>query len=160
EVAPGVAVAAGAPRAAPAGRGAAVRRHGRGKRPGLVVAFLSFFFSFSPPRAAGTRARGGVNPHTPESALLPPASFQGRRPRPRRLFALVTRIGYRLADGIVTTSEGVADDLVAAFGVARARIRVVHNPVRLDVIGAMTDEPLDPSHQCVWSRPAIVAAGR
>jgi glycosyltransferase involved in cell wall biosynthesis len=73
---------------------------------------------------------------------------------------LVTRAAYRLADAIVTTSAGVADDLVAAFGVPRGHIQVVHNPVDLDAIRTMAGEPLEPAHEREWTRPVIVAAGR
>jgi len=44
--------------------------------------------------------------------------------------------------------------------VPRERIQIVHNPVDLDAVRSMADEPLDPSHEAVWSHPAIVAAGR
>jgi glycosyltransferase involved in cell wall biosynthesis len=72
----------------------------------------------------------------------------------------VTRAGYATADLIVTTSQGVADDLVAAFGVARARVRVVHNPVDLDAVAVAAQEPIDTVHAAAWQRPVIVAAGR
>jgi glycosyltransferase involved in cell wall biosynthesis len=67
---------------------------------------------------------------------------------------------YRLADAIITTSKGVADDLVAQFGVPRRHIRIVHNPVDLQAIAKAAAEPLDPDHERRWSHPAIVAAGR
>src|SRR5262249_60387812 len=88
------------------------------------------------------------------------ADYEWRRPWHRRLFALATRLGYRLADAVVTPSAGVADDLANAFGVKRDRISVVHNPVDLDAIAAAAREPLADEHERVWSRPAVVAAGR
>jgi len=94
------------------------------------------------------------------SAFLDDADYEWRRPWHRRLFEIVTRVGYRLADAVVTTSTGVADDLANAFGVARGRIRVVHNPADLRAIAAASAAPLDPVHEQAWTHPAIVAAGR
>src|SRR5207237_4649310 len=78
----------------------------------------------------------------------------------RRAFSVVTKLGYRLADAIVTSSVGVADDLVKQFGVARERIRVVHNPVNLDAVERSSLEVLDPQFAGMWIHPVVVAAGR
>ena len=60
----------------------------------------------------------------------------------------------------MTTSKGVADDLVAEFGVAASRIQIVHNPVDLELIAQAVREPIDPAFECDWTHPVIVAAGR
>jgi glycosyltransferase involved in cell wall biosynthesis len=132
----------------------------RNTRPNLVVSFLSYFSVLSATRSAAVNARVVFNQQTPMSAFLTDADYHWRRPWNRWAFSLATRIGYRFADAIVTTSVGVADDLAATFGVARDRIRVVHNPVDLAAIAAAAGEPLDPAHEHIWSHPAIVAAGR
>ncbi|HET6957301.1 MAG TPA: glycosyltransferase, partial [Vicinamibacterales bacterium] len=137
-----------------------LRRYLRGTRPQLVVPFLSYFSALSASRGAGIDARVVFNLQTPMSHFLTDADYPWRGRWHRRLFSLVTRAAYRLADAIVTTSAGVADDLVTVFGVPRERIQIVHNPVDLDAVRSMADEPLDPSHEAVWSHPAIVAAGR
>jgi glycosyltransferase involved in cell wall biosynthesis len=137
-----------------------LRRYLRASRPQLVVSFLSYFSVLAAVRGAGIGARVVFNQQTPMSAFLDDADYQWRGPWHRRAFTVVTRIGYRLADAIVTTSAGVADDLVKAFGVSRRRIQVVHNPVDLAAIAAAAAEPLDPVHERAWSRPVIVAAGR
>ena len=142
------------------GRWRALRRFLRRTRPQLVVSFLSYFTVLSATRASGIGARVVFNLQTPMSAFLRDADYHWRRRWDRQAFALVTRVGYRLADTIVTTSAGVADDLVARFGIARERISVLHNPVDLESIGAATGEPLDRAHDWLWSHPAIVAAGR
>jgi glycosyltransferase involved in cell wall biosynthesis len=138
----------------------ALRRYLRGQRPDVVVSFLSYFSVLTAARAAGIGARIVFNQQTPMSAFLTDADYHWRRPWHRRAFSAVTRIGYRLADLIVTTSAGVADDLVTRFGVARTRIRVVHNPVDLGLIAGASAEPLEAAHDAQWTRPAIVAAGR
>jgi glycosyltransferase involved in cell wall biosynthesis len=124
------------------------------------VSFLSYFSVLTAARAAGIGARVAFNQQTPMSAFLSDADYHWRRPWHRRLFSVATRAVYRFADAIITTSKGVADDLVSHFGVARGRIRVVHNPVDLEAIAKAAAEPLDPAHERQWSHPAIVAAGR
>jgi glycosyltransferase involved in cell wall biosynthesis len=94
------------------------------------------------------------------SAFLSDADYHWRLPWHRRAFSLAARLGYRGADAIVSTSTGVADDLVAQFGVARDRITVVHNPTDLEAIAAAVREPLEPSQQQQLAHPLIVAAGR
>jgi glycosyltransferase involved in cell wall biosynthesis len=100
------------------------------------------------------------NQQTPVSAFLTDADYAWRRPWRRRLFALVTRFTYRLADRIIATSAGVADDLVGRFGIARERIRVVHNPVDLEAVARNSQEPIDPPFDQLWRKPVVVSAGR
>ena len=137
-----------------------LRRYFRRARPHIIVSFLSYFSVLTAARGAGIGARVVFNQQTPMSAFLTDADYPWRGLWHRRAFSLVTRAAYRLADAIVTTSAGVADDLVAAFGVPRGHIDVVHNPVDLDAIRALAGEPLDPADQRAWSSPVIVAAGR
>ena len=94
------------------------------------------------------------------SAFLADEDYPWRRSWHRRAFVVATRIGYRAADLIVTTSHGVADDLVSSFGVRRDRTRVVHNPVDLGGIAAKAAEPIAPAHAALWQHPVVVAAGR
>jgi glycosyltransferase involved in cell wall biosynthesis len=129
-------------------------------RPQLIVSFLSYFSVLTAARAAGIGARVAFNQQTPMSAFLTDADYHWRWPWHRRAFSVVTRGVYHLVDAVITTSKGVADDLVSHFGVSGARIRVVHNPVDLDAIARAASEPLDPVHERLWVRPVIVAAGR
>jgi glycosyltransferase involved in cell wall biosynthesis len=142
------------------GRWLALRRYIRRTRPDVVMSFLSYFTVLTAAKAAGVGARVVFNQQTPMSAFLADGDYHWRRRWDRSLFTLATRIGYAAADLIITTSQGVADDLVSAFGVASARVRVVHNPVDLETVRARATEAIEPSHEAVWERPVIVAAGR
>ena len=142
------------------GRWRALRRFIWETRPDVVVSFLSYFSVLTAVKAAAVGARVVFNQQTPMSAFLADGDYHWRRRWHRHAFAIVTRAGYAAADLIVTTSQGVADDLVAAFGVARGHVRVVPNPVDLDAIAAAAREPIDPIHASAWQHPAIVAAGR
>src|SRR5207253_632873 len=111
--------------------------------PQVVVAFLSYFSALSAVRAAAVGARVIFNQQTPMSDFLSDADYAWRGWWRRRALSLATRIGYALADGVVATSKGVADDLVSRFGVAREHIRVLYNPVDLTMIAAAAAEPVD-----------------
>ena len=89
-------------------------------RPQLVVSFLSYFSVLTAARMAGIGARVAFNQQTPMSAFLSDADYHWRRPWHRRAFSVVTRTVYRFADAIITTSKGVADDLVSQFRRASA----------------------------------------
>lgn len=156
---PAIAVAAGSG-GSRARRWADLRSYLRARRPEIVVSFLSYFSVLAAARAARVGTRVVFNQQTPMSAFLTDNDYAWRRPWHRRLFETVTRIGYRLADAVFTTSAGVADDLVQRFGVDRPRIRVLHNPVDLAAVAAAAAEPLDEPSARLWQRPVIVAAGR
>jgi glycosyltransferase involved in cell wall biosynthesis len=132
----------------------------RRTRPQLIVSFLSYFSVLTAARAAGIGARVVFNQQTPMSAFLTDKDYHWRRRWDRQAFSLVTRVGYHLTDAIVTTSKGVAEDLVTQFGVAASRIRVVHNPVDIAAVTGAAVQPIESEHERAWSRPAIVAAGR
>jgi glycosyltransferase involved in cell wall biosynthesis len=142
------------------GRWRALRRFVRLVRPDVVVAFLSYFSVLGATRTARAGARVVFDQQTPLSAFLGDSDYHWSRPWHRRMFAAVTRVGFAAADLIVTTSRGVADELVRSFGVSSERVRVVPNPVDLAMIAAAATEPIDPSHAAVWTPPVIVAAGR
>jgi glycosyltransferase involved in cell wall biosynthesis len=111
-------------------------------------------------RAASSHVRVVFNQQTPVSAFLTDADYNWRRPIRRRVFSAVARLAYRRADAVIATSDGVADDLAGAFGVERRRLHVVHNPVDLQRIASAIGDSLDPALERLWSRPAVVAAGR
>jgi glycosyltransferase involved in cell wall biosynthesis len=159
EVASGIELHSGAG-GSRASRWLELRRFIAATNPDLVVAFLSYFSVLSAVRAAMTGARVIFNQQTPMSAFLEDADYEWRRPVQKRGLAAATRAGYNAVDLIVTSSQGVARDLTAAFGVDPARVRVVGNPVDVDAVRAASAEPLDPAHAERWQRPVIVAAGR
>ena len=102
----------------------------RRTRPQLIVSFLSYFSVLAAARAAGIGARVVFNQQTPMSAFLADQDYHWRRRRDRRVFSVVTRVGYRLADAIVTTPKGVADDpyrsSAAASEFASCTTRSIH----------------------------------
>jgi glycosyltransferase involved in cell wall biosynthesis len=72
-----------------------------------------------------------------------------RRWRDRHLPRLLGHT-YRLADGIVAVSDGVADDLARQTGLPRARIVTVYNPVITPELAALASQPA--THR--WFLPA------
>ena len=137
-----------------------LRAYIRRTRPQVVVSFLSYFSVLTAVRAAAVGARVVFNQQTPMSAFLEDGDYPWRRGWRRAVFNQATRTGYAAADLIVTTSKGVADDLVDTFGVRRENIAVVPNPVDVEAVTRAAAQPIDPQYQSVWTRPVIVAAGR
>jgi glycosyltransferase involved in cell wall biosynthesis len=142
------------------GRLLELRRFIRGTRPDLVVSFLSYFTVLSAAKTAAVGARVVFVLGTPMSAFLNDADYHWKAASHRTLFSLVTRAGYNLADAIATTSRGVSEDLTRHFGVRESAIKVVHNPIDFVALNSLSVEPLEPSDEHAWHRPAIVSAGR
>lgn len=67
---------------------------------------------------------------------------------------------YRMADGIATVSEGVADDLAAHYRLPRHRIAVLRNPVVTPDLDRMA--AADPGHPWLapGEPPVVLGAGR
>jgi glycosyltransferase involved in cell wall biosynthesis len=127
-------------------------------RPDVVVSFLSYFSVFLAIRRAGSQARFVINQQTPLSAFLEDRDYAWRKPVRRRVFERAARWVYPRANAVVATSQGVADDLVAHFGVRPASIATIGNPFDLDAIARAASESVDlpaPS-----GTPLIVSAGR
>jgi glycosyltransferase involved in cell wall biosynthesis len=125
-----------------------------------VVAFLSYATALTATRAAQTGARVVFNQQTPMSAFLTDADYQWGQGWRRTVFTATSRLTYAAADLIIATSRGVADDLTENFGVSPDAVRVVPNPVDLDGVRALADEPLDAAADIGGTMPVIVAAGR
>jgi glycosyltransferase involved in cell wall biosynthesis len=159
DVSPSLRVTAGAD-GSRAGRWRGLRRFVRETRPDVVMSFLSYFSVLTAVRSAAVGARVVFNQQTPMSAFLDDGDYPWRGRWRRRAFTLAARAGYAAADLIIAASNGVAGDLVEAFGVARRHVRVVHNPVDLAAVRAAAAAPLDPQDAARWAPPVIVAAGR
>lgn len=137
-----------------------LRAYVRRTRPQVVVSFLSYFTVLTAVRAAAVGARVVFNQQTPMSAFLEDGDYPWRRGWRRAVFDRATRSGYAAADLIVTTSRGVADDLINAFNVNRGKVAVVPNPVDIEAVTLAAIQPIDAEHEAMWKRPVIVAAGR
>jgi glycosyltransferase involved in cell wall biosynthesis len=89
-------------------------------------------------------------------------SLAARNARNRRghLRPLYTRMGYRMADGIVAISEGVADDLAACAGLDRTRMSVIHNGIDVRAILRAAAEPIEHTWLQPGGPPVILGAGR
>lgn len=137
-----------------------LRRYLASEKPHIVMAFLSYFSVLGAARSLRHRAQVVFNQQTPMSAFLEDADYQWRHPRRRQLFAAATRRGFNAADRVVATSQGVADDLVGAFGVRRELMTVIPNPVDLETVRRRSAEPLGEAAAARWTPRTIVAAGR
>ncbi|MGH2630441.1 MAG: glycosyltransferase, partial [Actinomycetota bacterium] len=84
--------------------------------------------------------------------------------RRHRYLPVLTKRFYPWADAIVAVSQGAADDLALASGLAPGRIQVVHNPIVTPLLREMAAEPLGSPSFGPWFRPGeppvLVAVGR
>ncbi|MGC8494382.1 MAG: glycosyltransferase [Syntrophobacteraceae bacterium] len=67
---------------------------------------------------------------------------------------------YPAANEIIAVSEGVADDLSRATGIARARIRVIYNPIITPEIEKKAREALEHPWFLPAEPPVVLAIGR
>lgn len=77
-----------------------------------------------------------------------------------RLVPFAYRLLHRAASGIVAVSDGVAADLAATSGIARARITTIRNPVIGPDFAARAAQPAPHPWFADASRPVFVSAGR
>src|SRR5258706_14207989 len=94
------------------GQWRALRRFVRSERPDVMVAFLSYLSVLTAVRAAAVGSRVVFAVGTPMSAFLLDEDYRWSGLWSRRLFTAAIRIGCAVADLIVATSRGVADDLI------------------------------------------------
>jgi glycosyltransferase involved in cell wall biosynthesis len=122
-------------------------RYLRAERPDALFAAMSMpnLLAVWARRLASVPTRVLVSEHNTLSAML----GGSRRWRDRHLPPLLGR-AYRLADGIVAVSDGVADDLAWKTGLPRARIATVYNPVVRPELATMASQPV--AHR--WFLPA------
>lgn len=67
---------------------------------------------------------------------------------------------YRLADAIVSVSQGVADDLAATLDLDRSRMHVIHNPVVTPEMIRLSHEPVEHPWFAHDEIPVVVSVGR
>lgn len=82
-----------------------------------------------------------------------------RHPARTRLELELKRATYRLADLVTAVSDGVANELVEALGLAPERVRAVFNPIVDEDLAARAAEPVD-HPWFATDVPVIVAVGR
>ncbi len=118
---------------------------------------------------AGDELRGRARPGPERPARLPlvlGARNHYSRSLPAEashapLKALAVRALYPQADLIIGVAQGVCDDLAENFGVPRARLRAIHNPLDLAGIARQATAPVDhPWLAPGADRPVILNVGK
>jgi glycosyltransferase involved in cell wall biosynthesis len=80
--------------------------------------------------------------------------------RRTRWMPRLIRWTYPRADGVVAVSRGVADDLVAACGLAPETVHVLNNPVITPQVTRMRSEPVEHPWLRDHEVPVVLAVGR
>ena len=104
-----------------------------------------------------TRIRVVVSEHTHLSR-----EFQSMpRFAPRRIgVTLAGRCLYRFADGVVGVSKGVSRDAERLFGLRAGSSTTIYNPVDMERVRLLGQEPVDHPWFLQGAKPVIVAVGR
>jgi len=106
-------------------------------------------------RIAGVPTRVVVSIHTTVSQ----GSTKGR-PLRGRLATASAGLFYKMADGVVAVSDGVADDFARVTGLRRACIRTIYNPVVTPALSALAEAPLSHPWFMAGQPPVILGVGR
>lgn len=155
-VAPGVRVVV-ARRRGRLARLAEMARFFRASRPDVVMPFLSYFVVALAVWLSGAGSRLVLNQQTPTTEFLDDPDFAWRGGWRRGLFSWATRVFFARADAVVVTSTGLADDLAGRYGVPRAKLNVLPNPVDLDMVAARVADAVEGEP---GEGPIVVGAGR
>ncbi|MEM2374598.1 MAG: glycosyltransferase [Thermoproteota archaeon] len=71
-----------------------------------------------------------------------------------------TRILYRLPRKIFTISEAISEYLITHYKIPARNILLVYNPIDIDQICQLVEEPLDNGERILFSFPVIVSCAR
>jgi glycosyltransferase involved in cell wall biosynthesis len=86
---------------------------------------------------------------------------QNKRVRWKKILErVVISILYPVADGIVTVSQGVADDLSTYSLLPLHDVRVIYNPVVSDRLSRLMEEPVEHPFLMDLSYPVVLGVGR
>jgi len=105
-------------------------------------------------RLAGTPTRVVVRSGTNITQTL---KHRGSLEKFRHFLSM--RYLYRMADGILTASEGAADDLAGFSGMSRQKISVIPNPVDKEMLFRLASEPVSHPWFSRKTLPVIVGLG-
>jgi glycosyltransferase involved in cell wall biosynthesis len=136
----------------------ALIRYLRRERPQAMVSALAYvnIVALWARRMAGVPLRMIVN----EQNTLSYSASHSQRRRARLMPALVKRY-YPWADGVVTVSEGVGDDLARVTGIPREAIKVIYNPAVMALaVQERAKAPLDHPWFKPGQPPVMIAVGR
>jgi glycosyltransferase involved in cell wall biosynthesis len=88
------------------------------------------------------------------------AEVKGASSRHDKLILMGARVFYGLADVVTAVSQGVADDLAAAFGRQKNWVKVIYNPIVSDEIITKSRQPAE--HEFFQDKdiPVILSVGR
>lgn len=87
-------------------------------------------------------------------------SLSGLRGGFGALIRRLIRWFYPLADAVVPVSRGIAEELTVGLGLARESVIAIPNPVDVDAIRRLTEQPLDHPWVVPGQPPLLLAVGR
>lgn len=76
-----------------------------------------------------------------------------------KIYKVLVKIMFKKAYKVVAVSKGLADDLVRNFKVPKEKILVIYNPINIQEIKKLSQEPLG-KHDAIFRDPVIINVGR
>lgn len=77
-----------------------------------------------------------------------------------KVFNLLMKLFYNKSNKIVVVSGGIKADLVLNYGLNENKITVIYNPVDLEYIREMAENPLENQYASLFKDPVILTAGK
>ena len=124
-------------------------------KPDVVLGFMNYANLI----AVLARKISSAKPHMLLSEVNYASINLRQRPGFRPVMWAIPRL-YPQSDGVICISNGVANDLVANFGVPREKIKVIYGMVDIDRILALAEEDVDHPWFAPKERPVIAILAR
>lgn len=76
------------------------------------------------------------------------------------LYKVFVRLLFNRARYVIAVSRFIARDLAENFSIDERKIRIIHNPVDIEKIRRLSQEPIDQQYQEIFTYPVIITMGR
>ena len=73
---------------------------------------------------------------------------------------ILIKVLYNKSEKIISVSKEIANDLINNFGILKAKIEIIYNPINIKEIHNLAKESLEPAHQEIFKNPIIISMGR
>ena len=77
----------------------------------------------------------------------------------RIIYSSTYKVLVNRADLIICVSRAVADDFRSFYNVDNNKIKVIYNPIQIDVIEELKQEPLN-EYETIFEQPVLITSGR
>ena len=76
------------------------------------------------------------------------------------IYKLFVKLFFKRAFCVIAVSRAIKQDLIFNFGVPEEKIHVIHNPIDIERIKRLSQQPLLGEHRKIFQHPVIINMGR